>query len=116
MRISDWSSDVCSSDLQAETFLLRLGRGSGLDGLAAMAPVSETGALRLLRPLLGCPKARLVATLRARSVPWVEDPSHDDCAYARVRLRRLLPALAGAGLTPGPLGAASRPQTGKASG
>jgi tRNA(Ile)-lysidine synthase len=93
---------------QAETFLLRLGRGSGLDGLAAMAPVRETSGLRLLRPLLACPKARLRATLEARGLDWIEDPSNDDSAYARVRLRRLLPALAGQGLTPARLGSASR--------
>ncbi|GAB4377025.1 MAG: tRNA lysidine(34) synthetase TilS [Kiloniellaceae bacterium] len=93
---------------QAETFLLRLGRGSGLDGLAAMAAVSETSGLRLLRPLLALPKARLAATLAARRLAWVEDPSNDDTAYARVRLRRLLPELAGEGMTPARLGSASR--------
>lgn len=92
---------------QAETFLLRLGRGSGLDGLAAMAPVSETSGLRLLRPLLALPKARLQATLQARRLAWVEDPSNDDDAFARVRLRRLLPELAGEGMTPARLGSAS---------
>ncbi len=92
---------------QAETFLLRLGRGSGLDGLAAMAPVSETSGLRLLRPLLDLPKAALVATLEARGLDWVEDPSNDDSAYARVRLRRLLPDLAGEGMTPARLGSAT---------
>jgi tRNA(Ile)-lysidine synthase len=92
---------------QAETFLLRLGRGSGLDGLAAMAPVSETSGLRLLRPLLDLPKARLQAALEARGLAWVDDPSNRDGAYARVRLRRLLPELAGEGLTPARLGGAS---------
>lgn len=93
---------------QAETFLLRLGRGSGLDGLAAMAPLAETAGLRLLRPLLGLPKARLAATLSARGLAWVDDPSNADDAYARVRLRRLLPALAGEGMTPARLAGASR--------
>jgi tRNA(Ile)-lysidine synthase len=93
---------------QAVTFLLRLGRGSGLDGLAAMAPVSETSGLRLLRPLLTLPKAQLLATLEARGLEWVEDPSNDDRAYARVRLRRLLPELAGEGMTPARLGSASQ--------
>jgi tRNA(Ile)-lysidine synthase len=93
---------------QAETFLLRLGRGSGLDGLAAMAPVSETSGLRLLRPLLALPKVRLVATLEARHLAWVEDPSNDDTAYARVRLRRLLPELASEGMTPARLGSATQ--------
>lgn len=93
---------------QAETFLLRLGRGSGLDGLAAMAAVRETAGLRLLRPLLACPKARLAATLEARGLDWIDDPSNDDQAYARVRLRRLLPGLSELGMTAERLAGASR--------
>lgn len=86
-------------DDQAETVLLRLGRGSGVDGLSAMAPVGERPEVRLLRPLLTVPRARLAATLRAAGQPWIEDPSNTDPAYARVRLRRLLPELAAEGLT-----------------
>ena len=69
-------------DDQAETLLMRLARGSGLDGLAAMAPWTEVGArgetasLRVVRPLLGVAKARLRATLEARGIPWIEDPSN----------------------------------------
>lgn len=85
---------------QAETFLLRLGRGSGVDGLAAMAPQSRRDGIDLLRPLLTVPRARLVATLQASGQAWIEDPSNLDPRHARVRLRALLPALAEAGLTP----------------
>ncbi len=95
-------------DDQAETFLLRLGRGSGLDGLAAMAAVREMPGLRLLRPLLTVPKARLEATLRSRGVPWLEDPSNQDPAFARSRLRDLRPALAGQGLEPARLAETAR--------
>ena len=95
-------------DDQAETFLLRLGRGSGVDGLAAMAPIVELPALRLLRPLLGLPKARLEATLRARGLSWVEDPTNRDPAQARVRLRRLLPEIAREGLTAARLAATAQ--------
>jgi len=94
-------------DDQAETLLLRLGRGSGLDGLAAMAPVTELAELRLLRPLLSVPKARLVATLRRRELSWIEDPSNADPTHARVRLRRLMPALAAEGLTASRMAAAA---------
>ena len=94
-------------DDQAETLLLRLGRGSGLDGLAAMAPVSELPELRLLRPLLSVPKARLEATLTARGLTWIEDPTNRDPAHARTRLRALMPALAGEGLTVERLAAAA---------
>ncbi len=83
---------------QAETFLLRLGRGSGVDGLAAMAACVETAWARLLRPLLTVPRDRLRATLEAVGQDWVEDPSNRDPRHARVRLRKLLPSLAREGL------------------
>jgi tRNA(Ile)-lysidine synthase len=86
-------------DDQAETLLLRLGRGSGVDGLAAMAPVAELADIRLLRPLLGTARDRLIATLDAAGQPWIEDPTNRDPAHARVRLRGLKPALAAEGLT-----------------
>jgi tRNA(Ile)-lysidine synthase len=83
---------------QAETFLLRLGRGSGVDGLSAMAPATTMGSLRLLRPLLSVPRARLIATLRAMRQPWLEDPSNRDLAYRRSRARQSLQLLAEGGL------------------
>ncbi len=105
--MADWCRSHGVGDLmiahhqedQAETFLLRLARGSGLDGLAAMSPVSWRGDLRLLRPLLNLPKAALVATLRRARQDWIEDPSNRSSAYARVRLRQMMPALAEEGLT-----------------
>lgn len=84
-------------DDQAETFLLRLGAHSGLAGLAAMAPVRESAEVRLLRPLLGFSRARLEAHLRASGQDWIADPSNADIAYARVRLRALIPELASEG-------------------
>ncbi|MCG8356715.1 MAG: tRNA lysidine(34) synthetase TilS [Kiloniellales bacterium] len=92
---------------QAETLMLRLARGSGLDGLAAMAPVVETSELRLLRPLLSVPKARLVAFLRALGQPWTEDPSNRDEGFARVRMRALMPVLAREGASAPRLAAAA---------
>jgi tRNA(Ile)-lysidine synthase len=66
-----------------------------------MAPVAETAAVRLLRPLLGIGRDRLRATLRASRQAWIEDPSNESEAFARVRVRRALPALAAAGIAPG---------------
>jgi tRNA(Ile)-lysidine synthase len=94
-------------DDQAETFLFRLARGSGPDGLAAMSAIVETPAVRVLRPLLGVTKADLQATLRAAGQEWIEDPSNRDPAFARTRLRRTLAALADAGLTAPALAAAA---------
>ena len=92
---------------QAETFLFRLARGSGTAGLAAMAPVAERGGVRLLRPLLGFPKARLEATLRAIGQGWVRDPSNADRGFARTRARRRVAELAAAGLAPADLARAA---------
>ena len=95
-------------DDQAETLLLRLARGSGLDGLSAMAPTVETPDLRLIRPLLPVPKARLETYLRGRGLAWIEDPSNQDAGFARVRMRRLMPALAREGADGVRLAAAAR--------
>ncbi len=75
---------------QAETVLMRLVRGSGIRGLAAMAPVRG----RFLRPLLSVRKEMLRAYLLQRGQAWREDPSNRDERYFRNRVRhRLLPAL-----------------------
>ena len=86
-------------DDQAETLLMRLARGSGLDGLTAMAPAMRMGGLRLVRPFLDVPKSRLLATLRQRAIPWIEDPSNQSPVYERTRLRAARATLDGLGLT-----------------
>jgi tRNA(Ile)-lysidine synthase len=86
------------ADDQAETFLLRLARGSGVVGLAAMAPARREGGLLVLRPFLDWPKARLVASLTARGARWIEDPSNADPRFERARARAAMPALAALGL------------------
>jgi tRNA(Ile)-lysidine synthase len=93
---------------QAETLLLRLARGSGVDGLSAMAPVSTMADVRLLRPLLSVPRERLTAALAAQGQPWIEDPSNANLAFRRVRVRRMLPELAAEGLTPQRLAATAQ--------
>lgn len=95
-------------DDQAETLLLRLARGSGVDGLSAMAPVSEGFSVRTLRPLLSVPHAGLTATLLARGQHWVEDPSNRNPAYARVRMRGLMSSLAAEGMSAERLAATAR--------
>jgi tRNA(Ile)-lysidine synthase len=85
-------------DDQAETVLFRLARGSGLTGLAGIARTSALDQMTLIRPLLDLPKARIVATLNAAKIPFIDDPSNRDPHFARTRLRQLAPALAREGL------------------
>lgn len=81
-------------DDQAETLLLALLRGSGLDGLAAMPRVSDLGPGRLARPLLGVPRAALEAYALGQGLGWVEDPSNASLAFDRNYLRqRVIPLL-----------------------
>ena len=86
------------ADDQAETVLFRLLRGSGVAGLAGMAAATPRGGVTLVRPLLGVAKADLVAFCLSRGVPFVDDPSNADPAYARTRLRALMGRLADEGL------------------
>jgi len=86
---------------QMETFWMRLAHGSGLDGLAAIAPQRRlAGGLRLVRPLLGFSREVLRETCRAANVPWAEDPTNENAKYLRVRLRGFEEMLAAEGLTP----------------
>ena len=84
-------------DDQAETLLMRLMRGSGIAGLAAMARESERDGVRLARPLLDVSKAQLVATLKRAKIGFADDPSNRDSSFTRPRLRQLMPALAAEG-------------------
>jgi tRNA(Ile)-lysidine synthase len=83
--------------------LIRMSRGSGIAGLGAMArmaklPGGGDGDIKLARPLLGIPKSRLIATLRAAKIPFADDPSNRDPRFTRARLRELMPQLAREGL------------------
>ena len=89
---------------QAETALQRLVHGSGIEGLAAMAPVRlamepDGRGVRLLRPLLSVPRDALAATLAHWNQPWIDDPSNRDTRHARPRLAAALAQLGSEGLS-----------------
>lgn len=90
-----------TEDDQAETFLMRLARGSGLDGLTGMSATRLIGAdehCHLVRPLLGVPGARLRDLLQESGLDWIEDPSNTQDRFERVRLRKARPVLQDLGL------------------
>ena len=79
---------------QAETFLIRLQRGSGVDGLAAMAKVSERNGVKIVRPLLNFEPQALRDYLVEKKIEWKEDASNECDDFLRVRVRKMLPMLA----------------------
>ncbi|MDA7428423.1 tRNA lysidine(34) synthetase TilS [Primorskyibacter aestuariivivens] len=109
-----------TADDQAETFLMRLARGSGVDGLAGMAarrfvPRSETAeetgvgaappaalwsdeGFWVIRPLLSMRREDLRHYLKVLKGDWVEDPSNDDPRFDRVRMRQAMEQLEVLGL------------------
>jgi tRNA(Ile)-lysidine synthase len=95
-------------DDQAETFLMRLKRGSGLDGLAAIPERGAWAGIAILRPLLDVPKARLVATLVEQGIGFASDPSNFDPRFERARVRASADALTALGLTPEALALSAR--------
>lgn len=84
-----------TADDQAETVMMRLVRGSGPRGLAAMPRETAIAAgagkpVRLLRPMLSASRVTLRYALRDLGLRHVDDPSNDDERFERVRVRRLL--------------------------
>ena len=117
-RIGEWMKENSIQSLvtghtlddHAETFLIRLARGSGLEGLTGMSastpfPSPMYRDLTLLRPLLGFAHERLKETLRLLDQPWIEDPTNSNPRYLRAQLRDLTPSLHAVGITPEKLAA-----------
>ncbi|RUS63157.1 tRNA lysidine(34) synthetase TilS [Pseudorhodobacter sp. E13] len=88
-----------TADDQAETFLMGLARGAGIDGLVGMRRHWDEGAVRFLRPFLVVSRADLRGYLTRQGVAWIEDPSNDNDRFTRVKARRALRALKPLGIT-----------------
>lgn len=101
-------------DDHAETFLMRLARGSAVFGLAAMRPTVRAGVVAIVRPFLELAQSRLAATAAAAGLAPVVDPMNADPRYLRARIRLLLPALAAEGLDGEALAATARRLAGAA--
>ena len=109
--LSDWARGAGlpqvalghTADDQAETLLMRLARGAGVDGLTAIPERREIGGVIFVRPALGLRRADLRDYLRGRGQAWVDDPSNDDAGYDRIKARQALALLAPLGVTVGAL-------------
>ena len=82
-----------TSDDQAETLMMRLARGSGIDGLASMAEWRDRFGIRWMRPMLGVGRQALRDWLRLRDVAWIDDPSNEDDDFDRIRIRKAIDAM-----------------------
>lgn len=84
---------------QAETFVMRLAREAGVDGLAAMSKTWRHGLIEFCRPVLGVERSELRAYLTAIGQEWIDDPTNTDELYERTRARQAIEALAHLGLS-----------------
>ncbi|MFD2174615.1 tRNA lysidine(34) synthetase TilS [Rhodobacter lacus] len=88
-----------TADDQAETFLMRLAREAGLEGLSGMRETFEEEDVLWLRPFLGQSRAELRGYLTRHGIDWIEDPSNQNPRFERVRARAALAALAPLGIS-----------------
>ena len=92
-----------NSDDQAETMLMRLARGSGVDGLAAMGERSDLFGAVVYRPLLDVSRQTLQDMLLEAGHSWIDDPSNYNEVFERVRVRGAMDAIHKAGIEVGNL-------------
>ena len=87
-----------TADDQAETFLMRLARGSGVDGLSGMQPKRHADGLTWVRPALLLYRQQLRDHLMRHDIKWIDDPSNEDERFERVKARKVMQALAPLGI------------------
>lgn len=97
--IDGWRGDIVhvlfahTQDDQAETLVMRLARGSGVEGLSAMAETRDMGGWHIVRPLMSETRAELRHHADVLRLPYVDDPSNEDDTYDRVRARKAIRAM-----------------------
>lgn len=82
-----------TADDQAETLLMRLMRGSGIDGLAGMADYRSAFGVDWIRPMLEVQRAELREWLVAHDISWIDDPSNENEDFDRIRIRKAIASL-----------------------
>ena len=78
------------ADDVAETFIMRMARGAGPEGLAGLKPVSHVDGITFIRPLLGLRDSDLRAYLRRRGLTWREDSTNTDTSILRNKVRHVI--------------------------
>ena len=91
---ADYLALAHHADDLAETFMMRLLRGAGPEGLGCMRADDTRDGIRILRPLLKIRRAEIREALRESGIPWREDSSNGSAEYLRNDVRmRLMPLL-----------------------
>jgi len=88
----------------AETFVMRLAREAGVDGLSKMAASWRQGVVQFHRPLLRVSRTELQTLLEGQGLCWVNDPTNTDDAFERARVRKAMAVLEDLGVTARGLG------------
>ncbi len=83
---------------QAETFLMRLARGSGVDGLSGMASRRHADGVTWVRPVLLQRRQDLRDYLQRHGIGWIDDPTNEDERFDRVKIRKAMQVLADLGM------------------
>lgn len=106
-----WFAEVCAAegldgvlvahtrDDEVETFFMRLGKGSGLQGLTGITTHNVLMGVGVIRPLLDATREDLREYLRVQGQAWMEDPDNAAGGSQRARIRQLMPMLEAAGIT-----------------
>ncbi|RLA00186.1 MAG: tRNA lysidine(34) synthetase TilS, partial [Gammaproteobacteria bacterium] len=96
LQSNHWLVTAQHLDDQAETFLLQLLRGSGVDGLSAMPSQRNLGKGCHHRPFLSISRQQIEQCAKDHDLKWVEDPTNQDRGVPRNYLRQnVLPAFKG---------------------
>jgi len=86
-------------DDQIETFLIRLSRGSGVQGLSAMSTISYSNdEIKIFRPFLSESKKNLIFITKKIFGTYIKDPSNNNKKFLRSSVRKLLPVLSKHGI------------------
>lgn len=99
----DWVALGHTQDDVAETFLMRLARASGVDGLSEMDRRFEREGVTWVRPMMAHGREEWRDYLRRHGIGWAEDASNEDESFDRVKARKVMKALAPLGIESGTL-------------
>ena len=82
-----------TSDDNIETFIMRLAKGSGLDGLKSINEIRYEDGIQIVRPLLSLSRSLTTEILRSTGNEWVDDPTNEDESFERVKIRNNISSL-----------------------